>query len=162
MRDRGCNFRTKSLTFFQILHLHWLDINIVLLNAKINLSWKKALLSLILSLVAIQFAPPGYACARRCCGETNAKCLVHTNDRSSDHSKSYDLWKMLVRMSKTSIISFTLFKRLRTNSILLWIDYQRPVESAPIFKISLSLEWLKHEYRLVPCKPPLITLQTHY
>ena len=59
---------------------------------------------------------------------------------------------MLVRICKTSTISFTPFKRLRTNTILLWIGYQRPVESAPIFKILLSLEWHKHEYRLTEVK----------
>ena len=84
------------------------------------------------------------------------------SDQSSDYSKTYDLWKMLVRMSKTSTILFTPFKWLRTDTILLWIGYQRPIESASIFKISLSLEWHKHEYRLVHFKPLLITLQAHY
>ena len=70
-------------------------------------------------------------------------------------AKVHDLWKMLVRMSKTSTISFRLFKWLRTDTILLWIGYQRPVESAPIFKILLSLEWHKHEYRLDHFNPPV-------
>ena len=59
-------------------------------------------------------------------------------------AKVHDLWKMLVRISKTSTISFTPFQRLRTDMILLWKGYQTPVESAPIFKKSLSLEWHKH------------------
>ena len=60
-------------------------------------------------------------------------------------------------------LATALLKRLRTDTILLWLGYQRPVRSAPIFKISLSLEWHKHEYRLVPFNnyfaSTLLTLQ---
>ena len=34
---------------------------------------------------------------------------------------------------------------LVTPMILPWICYQRPVETAPIFKILLLLKWYKHE-----------------
>ena len=98
-------------------------------------SWKKALLLLFLSLVAIQFAPPpplatpvlGVDVVR----QTQSAWFIRMIDRVTT-AKVHDLWKMLVR--KNSTISFTLFKRLRMDTILLWIGYQRLVESAPIFR----------------------------
>ena len=153
-------FRTKSLSFFRIIHLYWLDTNIVLLNAKV-LKWLCC--HYFYHWRQFNLPPPlatpvlGVDVVR----QTQSAWFIQMIDRVTT-AKVHDLWKMLVRMSKTSTISFTLFKRLRTDSILLWIGYQRPVESAPIFKISLSLEWHKHEYRLVHFKPLLITVQAHY